>query len=780
MKPTRTPAFWKKILEKRVSGYRVKFVKKRPWLKWFLLLVFMILPLCATWAWYYYGKLTDDQDQPLDFEKLRNEDFYKASYVYDIKGKPMGRFFWEARDFMKLEEIPGLVRQAFIAAEDGNFYRYRIKGYNFSFGHPGIDPLAIARAGGGYALYWMYAPWGKKSGASTIDQQLAREIFGPEVADFRNRAQTLPRKIREARVAVKLNELYSKDKVLEGFLNLPYFGYGANGVAEAWRVYFNKDLRRDPVTIREVAMIAGMHKSPEKFSPIYHKSPKPEIPPDADEEIINKLEQEHDAKVGEEAARIKRARKRFNYVMEQMYENGFISLEDYRREQFKDNEPLSSNIIRFNPIKKQHFVYAIRMIKEFLIFNGTPDEEITKFAGFKIYSTIDVDIQRILTEEVNKQLAELNSELPADNPLEGSFVVIDVKTGEIRAISGGREDVSQMQFNRALARRSPGSAIKPFVYATALEEGGTLDDPIYNGPIRMRGANGKIWAPQNFREDNPVPQGNIPLPIGLIRSVNLPTLNLAREIGMEKIVEFMHRCGIWGNRNVLKDSDGIVWFKYLNSLEEYGLNDVDEGLVPKLPTAIGASGVSLVELAAGYGVFARNGIYIKPTLVREVKDSEGQTWLKFDKPEEREAMSEETAKNITKLGRAVTEFGTLKISMRGIPQKIAGKTGTSNTPGKNIYDEPSEGPADALAATWNPELIIAIRFGHDKLRSIEVPQYMKRASGRANMQVSGGWLVGPVARRVWDRIYTDRPKVAFSDDIEAGTAELVEKYGKKY
>ena len=131
-------------------------------------------------------------------------------------------------------------------------------------------------------------------------------------------------------------------------------------------------------------------------------------------------------------------------------------------------------------------------------------------------------------------------------------------------------------------------------------------------------------------------------------------------------------------------------------------------------------------------------------------------------------MSDETAKMVTIMGRAVTKFGTLKISMRGIEQQVAGKTGTSNN------------STDALTVTWNPEYIIAIRFGHDKLRTIEVPQYMKRVSGRADMQVTGGWLAGLVARRAWDRLYKDRPKVAFADDIEAGTAELIKKYGSKY
>ncbi|MEK7151454.1 MAG: transglycosylase domain-containing protein [Patescibacteria group bacterium] len=770
MKLTRDKAFWQQLFAKRIPGYKIVFVKKRPWLKWLLLLFLIAIPSYITWAWHHYGKLTDDQNQLLDFQKLHNKDFYKASYVYDVKGQPIGRFFYEARDFIKLRETPELVKQAFIAAEDGNFYRYRINGIDLSFGHPGVDPLAIARAGGGNIINWIYAPWANRSGASTIEQQSVRFLYENNVAEFKNRSQTLTRKIREARIAIKLNEIYSKDEILEGFLNLPYFGYGANGIVEAWRVYFNKDLRRDPVTIREVAIIAGLHKSPERFSPVFHRPLRPKISADADDLTINKLEREYEVAIAKETARLQRARKRFNYVLTEMLKEGFISQKDYENSQFKENEPFDMDMINFTPIRKKRFVYVNRMIKEFLMFNGISDEEITKYAGLKIYSTIDSDLQQILTEEVNKQLAELNKELPANNPLEASFVVINAKTGEIRAISGGHEDVSQMQFNRALSRRSPGSAIKPFVYAAALEEGGTLDDPICNCPIRMRGGNGKMWAPQNFPEDNPVHRGNIPRAIGFIRSVNLPTIQmiLGVEYGMDKFIALAHRCGIWANRNVLKDSEGLIWFKYLSSLEKYGLDDVDEGLVPKLPTAIGASGVSLVELAAGYGVFARGGTYIRPTLIKEVKDPDNHTWLTFNKPEEKRAMPEDVAKKIAIMGRAVTKFGTLKISMRGIEQQVAGKTGTANN------------STDALTVTWNPEYVIAIRFGHDRLQPIELPQYMKRVSGRSDMQVTGGWLAGPVARRAWDRIYKDRPKVAFSEDIEAGTTELIEKYGNKY
>lgn len=241
-------------------------IKRRTWLIWVLSCLILLLPSWATWYWYHYGGLTDDQGNPLDFEKLRKKKFYIASYVYDLRGRQMDRFFYEARDCMRLNEIPRLVQQAFIAAEDQNFYAYHFNNIDLTlpFGHFGIDPKAILRAFFLNEIH-KYTGYGNKSGGSTIDVQTVRLLYEEDVMDFKNRAQTYPRKVREARIAVKLNDLYSKDEILEGFLNLPYFGHGANGVAEAWRVYFGKDLRRVPVTIREVAMITALNKSPGKF-----------------------------------------------------------------------------------------------------------------------------------------------------------------------------------------------------------------------------------------------------------------------------------------------------------------------------------------------------------------------------------------------------------------------------------------------------------------------------------------------------------------------------------
>jgi len=326
-------------------------------------------------------------------------------------------------------------------------------------------------------------------------------------------------------------------------------------------------------------------------------------------------------------------------------------------------------------------------------------------------------------------------------------------------LSGGH-NFSETQYNRALARRSPGSAFKPIVFSAAFEFGGkTLEDKVCNCSFSMRGANGKRWRPKNFQEENPVPLGYRSLPEILIRSVNLGTLNLARSIGMPSIVEMAHRLGIWGEQGILKDFDGQIWFKTLGADPAK-----EDGLDPRLPTAIGASGVSLLELTNAYAIFQRGGIYLKPTMILEVRDTNGEVLFSQKEQFGQRVFSEETAKKITILLRAVTKVGTAKISMRDIKQPVAVKTGTSND------------AVDLLMVGFTPEYTIGIRVGYDYPKLVELPQYMARVSGRRDRQVSGGWVVGPLFRRIVDRVYAERPKVEFSSEIERRLQELLTRY----
>jgi membrane peptidoglycan carboxypeptidase len=224
------------------------------------------------------------------------------------------------------------------------------------------------------------------------------------------------------------------------------------------------------------------------------------------------------------------------------------------------------------------------------------------------------------------------------------------------------------------------------------------------------------------------------------------------------VIDVAHKTGVWGYKNSLADPEGNVWFRRPGAKAEEG------GLEPYLPTAIGASDVSLLELTSAYGVFARGGTYIQPTIISKVEDVGGEILYQAPEVNEKRVLSESTALWTTILLRAVTKIGTARISMRDIGQQVACKTGTSN------------GPYDLSMLCYTPEYTIGIRFGYDNPKIVEIPDYMKRMSGDAKMQVSGGWVAGPVARKMIDRIYKDRSKVEFSAEVEDGLASLLKKY----
>lgn len=752
LKKRRYYQIWRKELSKHFW-----IVKKGFWLRGLLLLSTFIAGIASALvivtlftigfyglAYFYTGNLRDDQGKPLNFDKIKRGDFKRSSSIYDYSGKEViGRFFYEIRDPVSKADVPPLLAQGFIAAEDQRFY-WKL--------HRGVDWLAVGRAFVFNTLHQIGWKYGPKSGASSIPQQVARLIYAEELSSFHNREPTIRRKSLEAQVAIQLVKRYSKDVLLATFLNQIYFGHGVNGIAEARRYYFGKGLKDGNLDLREVAILASLNKSPSIYCPIFHR------PSPCGDKVKDETALTH------EQIRIISARGRYNWVLERMLDEGYISPEQYKAATFKENEPSDLSLVRqVTKLNDPRFGYGNRMVKEMLLEQGFTDNEISQWRGLMIKTGFDWEIQGIVTEEVNNQLAIVNKELAGQaDKLEGSFVMIENQTGRIAAFSGGH-DFSETPYNRALALRSPGSAFKPIVFAAAFEFAGkTFEDLICNCPFSMRGANNKRWTPQNFPEDNPVPLGYRPLPEILIRSVNLGTLNLARGIGIKPIVKTGHLLGVWGEKSIFRDSAGEIWFKAWGAREKGG------GLEPLLPTAIGASDVSLLELTNAYAVFQRDGIYLRPQMILEIRDTDNQVLFQAEKQTGRRVLSKETAHKITILLRAVTKVGTAKISMRNIEQQVAVKTGTSN------------GPNDLSMIGFTPEFTLGIRFGYDQPHAIDLPVYMKRVSGANGMPVSGGWVVGPVFRRIIDRLYQHRAKVKFTPEIEEGLAQLLNNYqGRK-
>lgn len=761
--------FWSKprellefIPKKFKEKYWVLAVKRRPWLKnaFFSIVFLTLLMFLGAGIGYYYmyyytgpdwytGGLVDDKGRPLDLTKPDRSEFKRATYIYDRTGETTGILFDEIRDPVRLDEVPELLQKAFIAAEDRRFYE-----------HSGIDTLAIGSAliGNTLRLYGIKI-WKRSGGASTITQQYDRLYYADDVSDFKNRARTFKRKIKEAKLAIQLEKRYPKEKILEGFLNLIWLGHGVHGVAEADRRYFGKDIRKDELpTIREAVILASINKSSVLYCPIFHKPAEPKIDKNTDPETATKLKEEYEKERDKEVVRLALAKDRYNWVLEQMKDNGDITQKEYEDNLFRKDESPNTELARLRPLKNPTYGYSNRMVKEFLLSKGYDDQDLTHYSGLRIYTTIDSKIQQIASEEFEKHLAFINKEKKAEDRLNGAFVVINVKTGDILALSGGN-NFDETQYNRVFAPRSPGSAAKVFTFAGALEyHGKDLFDKVCNCPFSMKGGRpGQRWSPRNFEEKNPVPTGYIDLATAWIRSVNLAALNEAREIGMPDVIKSAHAMGVWGNPGIVRDPDGTIWFKRPGY-------EINKGLEPTLPTAIGASETNLIEMANAFMTFFRNGEYITPILVKEIKSTYGDEVIYKHQPYPvKRVFSGETSDKMVAMMRAVTKIGTAKISMRGIEQEVACKTGTSN------------GPRDLSIYCGSPEIFLAIWFGNDNYDIVELPVYMKKMTGDADMNVSGGWVTGPLARKMMDRFYASRPKVAFSENVEIQHQRILDR-----
>ena len=745
--------------------------RKRHWILWTLLL-FVLIASAVVGAGYWYmfvytGDLTNGDcewlifkctGEPIDLDKPSHEKLKQVSYVRDKDSRIISMFFYEVRDPIKLKEVPQLLINGFVAAEDKRFYRGLLGG---RIDHPGVDPFAILRAFIGNtapAFTRNYLNLTKLSGASGIASQYTRLRYAYDVPEFRTRAQSYKRKLKEAKIAIQLTKKYSRDKIMEDFLNLIFLGHGVNGVAAAAQRYFGKDIRHEQLTLREVAVIVSLNKSHIRYDPVFHKPAEPVFNGRETPEEIAKIKEDYSRKSTKEILRLANARTRCNWILGRMLEDGYITKKDYDGAIFKDDEPLERAPSDVKPLRNKDFNYGTRLVKEFLLNQGFSESELSYYGGFQIYTTFDPKIQKIVTEEFENHLSYINQEKASADRLNGAFIVIETKTGNILATSGGY-NFNESQYNRVMASRSPGSGIKPFVYATAMEKFGyDFFTKACNTSLRMPGAKGKIWAPENFKEKNPRPMDcNRDMAEGIIFSLNLETLNIALKITMSPIIDLMNDFGVWGNPGIVRDSRGSIWFR----MPYY---EIKGGLVPLLPTAIGASETNLIELAGAYATFFREGIYIRPTIIRELKDSSGKHIAKIEPSYQEQVLSRETSNKIVAMMRAVTKVGTAKISMRNIEQQVACKTGTS------------DGPRDVSMWCGTPDLVIAVRIGHDDYRVIELPEYMKKVSGDVEMQVSGGWVVGPLVRKIVDRIYSERMKTEFSPEVESGLQTLLERY----
>ncbi len=425
-----------------------------------LLCVAVFLAVAAVTTALYVKRISADLPS---LEQMARQRPNLATEIYDRQNRLIAKLFLENRTWVSLEQISPWMQKATLAAEDGTFYS-----------HGGVDLSSIARA------FWINLTYGKtRQGASTITQQLARNLF-------LSRERTIERKAKEAILAVRLERLYTKDQILEMYLNTIYFGHGTWGIAAASQAYFAK--KPHQLSVAEASLLAGLVAAPELYSP--YRS-------------------------------MERAKARQGYVLRRLADLGQL---DKEQAQTALASPLTlqKGTVSTAPLNKAPYFVAHILFSHLLPTYGM---ETVYQEGLQIYTTIDLPLQEAAQEAVRSLKSE------------GALVALAPGTGEVLALVGGK-DFEVSKFNRAIqAFRQPGSAFKPFVYAAALQEGLRPVDHVLDAPLVYE--NG--WEPQNYSEKF---EGEITLLEALTQSYNVSTVRVAESIGISKVISMARNLGI--------------------------------------------------------------------------------------------------------------------------------------------------------------------------------------------------------------------------------------------
>jgi penicillin-binding protein 1B len=494
---------------------------------------------------------------------------------------------------VRLPDVPQILRNAVLVTEDARFYE-----------HGGVDPRGIVRA------LWTNVRKGRVAeGGSTITQQLVKSrLLNPE--------RTLVRKVNEALLSTVLEWRYTKDQILEAYLNEIYLGQSGGsavrGVGAASRAYFGKEVHQ--LTLPEAALLAGMIRGPNSYSP---------------------------------AANPERARERRDVVLTRMRDLGKISEADYRRAR---KEPVRARTTPSNGLVAPYFVDYVRAELE-----RNTDIELADLHGVRVYTTLDPVLQRLAEAAVVKGMDRLETLRPrlrrktSEERLQVAMIVLDTATGQVRALVGGR-DYRSSQFNRVvLARRQPGSAFKPFVYLAAVTPRKdaslfTAASLIEDAPITVM-VDGKPWTPKNYDDRY---EGPVTVRRALEGSLNTATVRLAQAVGLPVVIETARTLGV----------------------------EVDLRPVPAL--TLGVFEITPLALARAYLPLANGGLAPTGGVVEALADEGGRALWSASR-EARPVIGAPEAYVVTSLLEGVINTGTgASARAAGVPGAVAGKTGTTN------------------------------------------------------------------------------------------------------
>jgi penicillin-binding protein 1A len=539
-----------------------------------------------------------------DVKQLETYRPKSATRLYADDGTLFAELFVEKRIPIPITEMPKHLSLAFIAIEDVRFYK-----------HFGVDVRGIARA-----TYKNIIHGGITEGASTITQQLARNLYLTHTKSFK-------RKIEEAVLAIQIERSYSKDEILNMYLNLIYLGEGAHGVEAAAYTYFHKKAK--DLTLQESATLAALTKSPSRLSPFKN---------------------------------LAKATERRNIVLKKMYQSDFITKKDYAQAM---KEPLSLAPFRAYEKKTGYFIEYVKQIFEEYV----PDVQELYTTGLNIKTTINLKMTEFAYEAIEKGIQQYKERHPkVSEPPEVALVAIEIKTGDIKVIVGGR-NFAASPYNRAVqAKRQPGSSFKPIIYLTALEQGLTPDYMLRDAPISFTNPWTKqVWQPKNYKNEY---HGNVTMRKALELSLNTATVRLLEKAGLENVIDMAKRL-------------------HINSNFERNLS-----------LALGTTEITPLDLACAYGTFARGGVYLPPVAIKNIATIEGEE--KYNEETQGEIIvAPEVAASLVDIMKGVIISGTARSAAK-MPYFLAGKTGTTDD------------FRDAWFIGFSPELLCAVWIGYDK------------------------------------------------------------------
>ncbi|HKS84367.1 MAG TPA: penicillin-binding protein 1A [Pseudolabrys sp.] len=708
-----------------------------------------------------------------DYSQLQDYEPPVMTRVHAADGSLVAEYARERRLYIPIQAVPKLVINAFLAAEDKNFYE-----------HGGLDFTGIARAAFNYLQN--YGSSRRPQGASTITQQVAKNFL-------LSNELSISRKVKEALLALKIERTYSKDKILELYLNEIYLGLGAYGIAAASLVYFDKAVNE--LSIPEAAYLATLPKAPNNYHPFRQRERAIErrnwvidrmaeagFIKTADAEkakrtalgVTTKAASAHTFAAEYFAEEVRRELFE-RYGEKKLYEGG-LSVRTSLNTQWQliARKALTDGLVRFDqqqgwrgPVSKIDIggdwgvkladVKALADVAPWRLAvvleasdqsariglqpgrepGGFVSKERTvgilpldgvKWArsGGKAVSKVSqvVNPGDVVYVEPSKTDGQYN--LRQVPEVSGAMVVEDPQTGRVLAMVGGFS-YDQSQFNRATqALRQPGSSFKPFVYAAALDNGYTPSTIVLDAPLEIdQGPGLGVWRPENYEGNF---YGPSTLRFGIEHSRNVMTVRLAQDIGMPLIAEYAKRFGIY------------------------------DDLPPYLSFALGAGETTLLRMVTGYAMIDNGGRRVKPTLIDRIQDRYGHTIYKHDEREcigcdakkwenqpepslidrRQQVLDPMTAYQITSMMEGVVQRGTAAGAgfQKEVGKPVAGKTGTTN-------DE-----KDAWFIGFTPDVVVGVYMGYDK------PRHLGRGA-------TGGHLAAPIVKDFMKVALADKPAVPF-------------------